>query len=183
MRCRETSHGEPPAPRRRLPLGAPLTGARDGGREVRQDPRSLRSRRRFGSPAKRALPCDGTREGCGMAEVGRADGRWRGAIPCRFRDWRGGLRNLSLFTAHPGGRRDPVRASRALFAAKELDPGVRRGEREEGTSALLPLREKVGPKGSDEGLRDGGHGPQFNARRDPSSVSLRLPPSPARGEG
>ena len=34
---------------------------------------------------------------------------------------------------------------------------------------LLPLREKVGPKGSDEGFCDGGLGPQFNARRDPSS--------------
>ena len=78
--------------RRRLPLGAPLTGARDGGREVRQDPRSLRPRRRFGSPAKRALPCDGTREAWGMREVRRGDGGWRGAMPVIFRDWRGELR-------------------------------------------------------------------------------------------
>jgi len=52
--------------------------------------------------------------------------------------------------------------------------------------SLLPLREKVSAQPTDEGShrrlgldRDGAR----TGRRDPSSVSLREPPSPARGEG
>jgi hypothetical protein len=51
-------------------------------------------------------------------------------------------------------------------------------------NTLLPLGEKVGPKGSDEGALSAsltaGAGLYPVA---PSSVSLREPPSPPRGEG
>jgi len=51
---------------------------------------------------------------------------------------------------------------------------------------LLPLREKVSPKVTDEGsLGDGGVAASATteAHVDPSSAPLRGPPSPARGEG
>jgi len=53
---------------------------------------------------------------------------------------------------------------------------------------LLPLREKVAPEGgrmrgrADLSARNPHRDNPFG-RRDPSSVSLREPPSPARGEG
>ena len=52
---------------------------------------------------------------------------------------------------------------------------------------LLPLREKVSAQPTDEGshdpLRVASPPPATEAVIDPSSVSLREPPSPARGEG
>jgi hypothetical protein len=51
---------------------------------------------------------------------------------------------------------------------------------------LLPLREKVSPKVTDEGSRGAGglaSSELADKSRDPSSDPLRGPPSPARGEG
>ena len=52
------------------------------------------------------------------------------------------------------------------------------------TTFLLPSGEKVGPKGSDEGAGSANWLSEIErADRAPSSVSLREPPSPPRGEG
>ncbi|HEY5071450.1 MAG TPA: hypothetical protein VII63_05400 [Caulobacteraceae bacterium] len=50
---------------------------------------------------------------------------------------------------------------------------------------LLPLREKVSPRATDEGSRRRRRSNEGSIRNavDPSSDPLRGPPSPARGEG
>jgi 16S rRNA pseudouridine516 synthase len=66
------------------------------------------------------------RERLGGLVLPDESGAGRVAAADRGRD-RFDLRLLN--SAHPGGGRDPVRTSYAALAAKELGPGVRRGER------------------------------------------------------
>src|SRR5690606_19075947 len=57
------------------------------------------------------------------------------------------------------------------------------GHAEAGKAVPSPLVGEGGPSGPDEGSLRGRMKAALRPPRDPSSVSLRLPPSPTRGEG